>query len=549
MLSTLSIDANESSSIAAAVASWIEALGAAHVRVEESVLAEYGRCTLPSGTRPLAVLRPGSREEVQAAVRIASEWAVPLYPISRGRNWGYGDACPVAGGQVILDLGRMNRIVEVNAPLAYAVVEPGVTQGQLHGYLRERNLPLWLDVTGAGPDASIVGNTLERGFGHTPYGDHFGHSCGMEVVLADGRVLHTGFGGYSNAQAAHVFPWGLGPFLDGLFTQSNFGIVTQLGVWLLPAPPVCEAFACAAADEDSLGAIVEALRPLRLHEIVRSSVHIANDLRVLSARMRYPWEEMGGATPLTPEMRRSLRSRHGLGAWNVLGGLYGSRAAVAAARSEVRRALRSVAHVTFFDDRKLRRASRLADFLSGFGFGKRLRTILDSAWPVYELLQGIPSPRHLQGVAWRCRRAGEVSPSDCGTIWLAPVLPMTAAACREVCGIIEPLMTERGFEPLMTVTSISGRALCCVLNICYDRDNPAETSRAGRCYDVLFDRLASAGYLPYRAGIQSMAKLERDNEVFWDVCARIKAALDPQSILAPGRYQPSAARGEGRVSN
>ena len=48
----------------------------------------------------------------------------------------------------------MNRIVEVNAELAYATVEPGVTQGQLAEYLAERGLPVWMDATGAGPNAT-----------------------------------------------------------------------------------------------------------------------------------------------------------------------------------------------------------------------------------------------------------------------------------------------------------------------------------------------------------------------------------------------------------
>ena len=69
---------------------------------------------------------------------------------------------------------------------------PGVTQEQLFSFLKERNSKLWMDSTGASPRCSLIGNTMERGFGHTPYGDHFAHTCGLEVVLPDGEVIETG---------------------------------------------------------------------------------------------------------------------------------------------------------------------------------------------------------------------------------------------------------------------------------------------------------------------------------------------------------------------
>ena len=115
----------------------------------------------------------------------------------------------------------MNRIVDFNQDLAYVTVEPGVTQAQLYQFLQERKAGLWMDATGSSPDSSLIGNTVERGFGHTPYGDHFANSCAYEVVLPSGDVVETGFARYSNAQAAEAYRWGSGPVLDGLFTQSK----------------------------------------------------------------------------------------------------------------------------------------------------------------------------------------------------------------------------------------------------------------------------------------------------------------------------------------
>jgi 4-cresol dehydrogenase (hydroxylating) flavoprotein subunit len=133
---------------------------------------------------PAGVLYPQTTQEVAEIVRAANPLKIALYPISRGKNWGYGDACAASVGQVILDFSRMNAICELNVERAYVVVEPGVTQGQLAEYLAKAKSGLWMDATGAGPDASLVGNILDRGFGHTRYGDHFQTCCGLEVVSA-----------------------------------------------------------------------------------------------------------------------------------------------------------------------------------------------------------------------------------------------------------------------------------------------------------------------------------------------------------------------------
>ncbi len=537
-----------SQAFSTAITEWQEALGPENVLCDQATLDRYARSTLPVSTRARAVLRPGSTDEVRRVVRIAAKHRTPLYPISCGKNWGYGDACAPTDGQVIVDLSRMNRIVEVDPDLAYAVIEPGVTQQQMCDYLRDHQYPLWLDATGAGPEASIVGNTLERGFGHTPYGNHFQHMSGMEVVLADGRVLNTGFGAYENAKAAHVFPGGIGPWLDGLFTQSNMGIVTRMTIWLLPAPPVCQAFAFKVPRDDQLEAVVEALRPLRLHEVVRSTVHVANDLRVLSARRQYPWDLTGGVTPLPDDVRARLRKEAGLGAWNVMGGLYGTVETVAAARSVVRHALRGVAHVHFFGPRKLALGLRLARLIERLGVGKEFAETIYSAESVYHLLVGRPSVEHLKGVFWRTRTrpdAARPDPIDSGVTWLSPVLPMTGSAAREMMNLVEPIFAEYGFEALVTMTSVTSRALVCVMSICYDKQDAEETARAAQCYESLSQATAERGYVPYRSGIESMAKLSRQSSTFWDIAARVKQVLDAPGLLAPGRYAPPVPMGDG----
>ncbi len=526
--------------LAGALSDWAQALGREYVVTSLDTIDRFSRSTLPRSTRPAAVIRPGNALEVQEVVRIAGQYGVPIYPISRGKNWGYGDACAVTDGQTIVDLSRMNAIREVNAELAYAVVEPGVTQGQLSTYLREHEPSLWLDVSGAGPDASLVGNTLERGFGHTPYGDHFGHACGLEVVLPTSELIHTGFGAFAKAKASRVFPWGVGPWLDGLFTQSNFGIVTALGLSLMRAPEQCLAFAFSVSDESRLGEVVEILRELRLDDVVRSSVHIANDLRVISGNRQYPWEATGDITPLPEDLRRALRKEAGVGAWNVMGALYGPKPCVAAAQKLVRRAFAPFARVMFFDEQRLKMAQTILKWLNRIGVARHLAAKAEAVRSPYDMLRGIPSARHLRGAAWRSRvpvGPNGANPGDCGLIWVSPVLPMTRAACDEVLPIIADVLKQYNFEPLITVTAISPRALCCVASICYDRSDVTECSQASACYEQLFQSLAGRGYFPYRAGTHAMKMLAQLNPSTAGTFLKIKQALDPQHILSPGRYE------------
>ena len=100
---------------------------------------------------------------MQEIVRIANEFGVPLSPISTGKNNGYGGGQPRLSGAVVVDTGeRMNRILEVNEKLGYALLEPGVSYFDLYDYLQANAPTLMLDCPDLGW-GSVVGNTLDRG--------------------------------------------------------------------------------------------------------------------------------------------------------------------------------------------------------------------------------------------------------------------------------------------------------------------------------------------------------------------------------------------------
>ena len=134
-----------------------------------------------------AALAPTSVEEVQAIVRIANEHRLPIWPVARGKNLGYGAAAPAMAGCAVLDMTRMNKILEVDSRYAYATLEPGVGFYQLHEHLTDNQIPLWMSAPANGW-GSVIGNALERGIGYTPYGDNTTKLCGLEVVTPTGEV-------------------------------------------------------------------------------------------------------------------------------------------------------------------------------------------------------------------------------------------------------------------------------------------------------------------------------------------------------------------------
>jgi FAD/FMN-containing dehydrogenase len=222
---------------------------------------------------------PASTEAVQEVVRIANRYRIPLYTISTGKNLGYGGSAPAYSGSVVLDLKRMNRILEVNEANAYALVEPGVSYFDLYRYIQERKLKVWIDCPDPGW-GSVIGNAIDRGGGYTManYRNHFDSHCGMEIVLPNGELLRTGMGAIPQAQTWQQYKSGCGPWVDGIFSQSNYGIVTKMGFWLMPQPEAYLRCAVSLPRYADLGPLVETLNYLENSRITQGFPDISSPL-------------------------------------------------------------------------------------------------------------------------------------------------------------------------------------------------------------------------------------------------------------------------------
>jgi len=255
----------------------------------------------------------------------------------------------------------------------------------------------------------------------------------------------------------------------------------------------------------------------------------------------YPIERVGSDGILSAATIRELAARQRIHAWTGFGTLYGTQGVVRAAQREIARLLRPhVRQLAFVSPATLRNVnsvrSRLG--LKFGGFGRKLELLLAGL----ELVQGRPSETALPLAYWRSGRVPAAgSPRDpardgCGLIWYSPLVPMSAQRVRRYVELVTSVMRTHRLEPLITLTSISERCFDSTVPLLFDRADASSVERARRCADELLESGRKEGFVPYRLGLDAMGWLESRQLAHDAFARRLIGALDPDRILAPGRY-------------
>jgi 4-cresol dehydrogenase (hydroxylating) len=492
------------------------------------------------------VLRPTSRDEVVRCVQQARLSGRPLYPISTGMNWGYGARAPVRAGSTLLDLSGMNRIlnadrISIDRPVA--LIEPGVTQAQLHAHLGRHCPGLMFNVTGSAAGSSIVGNALDRGVGYA--GPRREDVFGLEFVTGTGQVLQTGFRRLGeDSPIAHCHPYGLGPMLDGLLFQGNFGVVTSACFKLVPRPERQLALAMAPHRPDDLARFIDLLAGLRRERVISSVTHIGNRARSQASLMagisRYLQDRCGltGAA-LDAEAASALAfaTSH---PWTALGGLAGSMRMVRAALADVRSRLRGLASVRWFDDTRLALGHRVTDRLRFLRPARIRAAALSAMRPLHGLATGTPTDAAVDNLLWRfgdgALQAHRFDESDCGVLYVNPALPMDGRFVVDVLSGMEAI--GRAHEQVLQITLNveTELSLVAIVNLLYARTDLRAASLARRCAQALHAYIRSRGLEVYRARTDMMAAVVEPGSDYWRTLRQLKAVFDPDNIIAPGRY-------------
>jgi len=530
-----------SADYARALAEFEQAIGREWVFTSDEDLDLYRDAFSPFLNEPeeriaSGALAPVSTEQVQQIVRIANKYRIPIYPISTGKNLGYGGSAPAYSGSVVLDLKRMNRIIEVNEQHAFALVEPGVSYFDLYRYIQDHKLKVWIDCPDPGW-GSVMGNALDRGGGYTSanYRNHFDSHCGMEIVLPNGELLRTGMGAIPNAQTWQQYKSGCGPWIDGIFSQSNFGVVTKMGFWLMPEPEAYQRCTVSVPRYHDLMPLVEILNFVENSRITSGFPDLESPL------LGYPpvgqiqlWNETGppkmsaehanllkGAKLGYSPQIEAYGARAGIPYWRLWLSFHGPEEVIQAQWHAAQRHFARIQGAQFAVVEQV-----------------KLPVDAQQATKYHEPEFGVPS---LRAFSIGARTPWNPTPSK-GHMWFSPIIPRTGEAIIEANRVFSEAAQSLGM-PLFTTFTLPAcfweRAFIFILATPVTED-PHLNKRYREGFKKLIEVGGQHGWGEYRtAPVFQHAVMDVysfNNHVLQRFHATLKDAIDPNGILSAGRY-------------
>jgi 4-cresol dehydrogenase (hydroxylating) len=299
---------------------------------------------------------------------------------------------------------------------------------------------------------SVIGNTLDNGITYMPHGQDQMMQCGMEVVLANGDVMRTGMGAMPTNRAWHVYKRGLGPTPDQLFMQSNYGIVTKMGVWLLPYPETFMPVWVRVWRDNDLAPVLDTLRRLMLDGTVRGVPQVLNTLLYTSMfTTRDQWWQGEGPIPddRIDEMAREFKCGRRL----LRCGLYGDERVVDHGFEKIQAAFGAIPGADVW------------------GTKCAPDNIPELENPHERVMGGVPSLDLNQMVAWYGGEEG-------GHIAFPPIAPLTGRDGFALRDLLRGMVETAGLDYMASLLPISARSFSHITMIIYDRTNEQQVTSA-----------------------------------------------------------------------
>jgi 4-cresol dehydrogenase (hydroxylating) flavoprotein subunit len=475
-----------------------------------------------------------------------------VYPISSGQNWGYGSFQFDSNSRpkVILDLSRLKQITATDKNLGLVTLQPGVTQQDLFDFLTTNNWQYMTPVTGAGPSCSIVGNALERGYGITPRTDHFGAVNALKAYIPHPEYCENQFESAISALdnsyedlIDKTFKWGLGPYLDGIFSQSSLGIVSEMTIRLAPLPQnFCSFYIKIPSHSNFPNAIDLIKETLQEFEGIVGSINLMDRRRLVAMTSTNPNGPSSHQT-MTEKQVEQLAIANKLPEWMIVGSIYGNKKIVQATKSVIRDKTRKIGTVYFSDGLLMKVATKILSLpLPQIVIVRTFRGQIKSLQEGTDIMLGKPNQVALPLAYWRNPRiipdkSKSLNPAKdgCGLLWYAPLIPMKKESLELFIQFVRTVCPKHGIEPLITFTNLRHDCIDATVPIVFNLEDKDASNAAHNCLDELVSNGREFGFVPYRLNTGQQKKLNF-TPVFWQTERLIKQALDPNSVLHPERY-------------
>lgn len=473
---------------------------------------------------------------------------IVFYPMSTGNNWGYGTSLPNSPSEnsVILDLSLMNNIEMVNEYLGLVRIEPGVTQGQLSDYFEKNNLPFMVPVTGAGASCSILANALERGYGITPHQDHFAALTDLKAVLPNGQHYQSPLSQLSSeaGQADLVnqtYKWNVGPYLDGLFTQSGLGVVYQATIRLKRIPAGFDSFYIDYKNDEDVRVAIEFIKStLERFEGIVGSINLMDRLRIISMLKPNPNKDTGNV--LSSEQIETITKKEMVAAWTIVGSIYGEPSVVKQVKNLIIKAAKPHAHhIIFSGDVKIKIAKSVFGKMPAW-FLPAIQDKLKSLAASIEIMRGKPNEIAKPLCYWRTTVPEQQSiikdpaKDKCGLLWYAPLIPMSPDSVSRYTQHVRTVCRKHNIDPLITFTNLRHDLIDSTIPILFNQSSNLSVSNAHACLDELVTEGITLGYIPYRLNIDQQLRWFDGHLQSDQIMQRIYKAFDENGISQIGRY-------------
>ncbi len=475
-------------------------VGAANVSQKPSVLEEYSAdMSFVNTVRPAYVVKPRNSDDIAKLVKLANRTLTPLVPVSSGPPHFRGDTVPGTGGAVIVDLTRMKKIIRVDRFHRVAMVEPGVTFGELIPAVEKAGLRLNMPLAPR-KSKTVVGSMLEREPVVMPkyQWDISDPMACVEVVFGSGETFRTGQAAGPGtieeqwaAGGAQKTPYGPGPaqwnrLIQG--AQGTMGIVTWASLRCELLPKLEEPFFVGSADLNRLFELVHWLIRLRMVNecLVLNNVNLA----ALVAK-KWPVDYLDIKESLPPWVLF----------FNVVGYDY------------------------FPEERVSSLMKGISDLTNRIGLEAERAVGWVSAVEMLKIVQR-PSAEPY----WKLRYKGACH--DIFFITTYEKLEGQISVMYELANELGYPATDMGIylQPI-----VQGANCHCEFNLFYDPENPSEVERVEELASFAVTSLMATGAYFSRPYDKSARMIVNRDAAYVEALTRVKEIVDPNRVMNPGK--------------